>query len=48
MSFRGTEASKAKEVEEAALKLVNVKVWLEGKKYKVIFVPGKIINFVTL
>ena len=24
----------------------NIKKWVEGKKYKVIFVPGKIINFV--
>ena len=33
-------------MEELALADPNIKKWVEGKKYKVIFVPGKIINFV--
>lgn len=35
------------EAERAALKLENVKQWINGKQYRVIFVPNKIINFVT-
>jgi leucyl-tRNA synthetase len=39
--------SDAKEVERKAVEIENVKKYLLGKKYKVIFVPGKIINFVV-
>jgi len=37
----------AKEVEKRAIEIENVKKYLLGKRYKVIFVPGKIINFVV-
>jgi len=35
-----------KEIEKLALESEKVKKYLEGKKYKSIFVPGKIINFI--
>ncbi|MBI2325972.1 leucine--tRNA ligase [Candidatus Collierbacteria bacterium] len=34
------------EVEKIAVSDEKVKKWIEGKKYEVVFVPGKIINFV--
>ena len=36
-----------KEIEKLALESEKVKKYLEGKKYKSIFVPGKIINFIA-
>ena len=33
-------------MEELALADPNIKKWVEGKKYEVVFVPGRIINFV--
>jgi len=35
------------EVERQAMEDENVKKWIEGKDYKVIFVPGRLINFVV-
>lgn len=34
-------------VKDKALSDENVKKWIEGKEYKTIFVPGRIINFVV-
>jgi len=45
--LRVAASSDAKEVERRAVEIENVKKYLLGKKYKVIFVPGKIINFVV-
>jgi len=35
-------------VEKLALEDEKVRKYIEDKKYKVIYVPGKILNFVTL
>lgn len=40
-------AGEQKVVEQEALGLENVAKYLEGKKHKVVWVPGKIINFVS-
>jgi leucyl-tRNA synthetase len=34
-------------IEKEALKLENVAKFMDGKKYKTVFVPGKVINFVV-
>ncbi len=39
-------ASSKEEVEKIALADEKVKKWVEGRKYEVIFVPGRLINFV--
>ncbi|MEK9169339.1 MAG: class I tRNA ligase family protein [Patescibacteria group bacterium] len=36
-----------KEIEKLALKSEKVKKYIEGKEYKVIYVQGKIINFIV-
>jgi len=46
LSIKYQVSSDKDEVEKLALEQPGVLRWLEGKKYKVIFVPGKIINFV--
>ena len=40
------KADEEERVREKALQLENVRKYTEGKKCKVIFVPGKVINFV--
>ncbi len=51
--LRGTVtivAAKARdkdEIEKLARDSQNTEKWLEGKDYKVVFVPGRLINFVT-
>jgi|GEM_PF-5775623 len=35
-------------IESKAKEVVVVKKWIEGKNYKVVFVSGKLINFVTI
>lgn len=44
-----SQKSKVKSyIEEEALKLEKVKKYLEGKKYKMIYVEGKIVNFIII
>jgi len=40
-------ASNKKEIEKTALGNEKVKKYLEGKKYKTVYIPGKIINFIA-
>jgi leucyl-tRNA synthetase len=47
-SVAGGVLSSKKEVEKIAIANPDVKKYLEGKKYKMIYVPGKIVNFVIV
>lgn len=42
----GEQSKEQKTIEALALKDEKVKKYLDGKKYKVIYVPGKILNFI--
>ena len=41
------ESNDPVENEKMALKIENVRKYTDGKRYKVVYVPGKIVNFVT-
>ncbi len=48
LTINNQQSTSQQEIEEMARKDIKVAKWLEGKKIKnTIFVPGKVINFVT-
>jgi leucyl-tRNA synthetase len=47
ISIKYQELSIKNRVEKLAIKDEKVKKYLEGKKYQVIYIPNKILNFVT-
>ena len=47
IKIQSSKSKIQKEMENLALKDEKVRKYLEGKKYQAIYVPGKIINFVT-
>lgn len=46
LQVKSKKTGNKKYIEEMALKEQKVKKYLEGKKYKVVYVLGKILNFV--
>ena len=47
VSVASSEADRRETIEKLALGNANINKWLEGKDYKTIFIPGRLINFVT-
>ncbi|MFA6016896.1 MAG: leucine--tRNA ligase [Patescibacteria group bacterium] len=48
IKIQSTNVKNQKEIEELALKSEKVKKYIEGKEYKIIYVPGKILNFIII
>ncbi len=48
ISIESKSAELEEEVAKAAKADANVAKWLEAKQYKTIFIPGRLLNFVTL
>lgn len=48
LTIDSEQSGNQKEIEKIAINDPKIIKWLEGKEYNTIFVPGKIINFVTI
>jgi leucyl-tRNA synthetase len=48
LDYNGKRAGDREKIEKAALELENIRRYVEGRKYNIVFVPGKILNFILV